>query len=77
MSNSMDRLRYHMYRQDELKKSIRRKLGNIKEIHGKVFALEPKMKESFTRVQSSSVAVADLTSKAKKTEDEIKYALLF
>jgi len=72
MEKNLDRLRYALNRQDELKVSIRKKLSNVKTMHGEVFALEPKIKESFNRLQTSSAKVAELSAKVKEREDEIK-----
>jgi len=72
MASSLDRLRYQINLQDELKTSIRKKLANVKDMHGKVFELEPKIKASVSRVQSSSTLVTELTTKVKEMEDEIK-----
>jgi len=69
---SMDRLRYDLNRIDELRMSIRKKLVNVKEVHGEVFALEPKLRESFTKQQEGSAKVAELAAKVKEKEDEIK-----
>ena len=70
---NMDRLRYDLNRIDELKLSIRKKLNNVKEMHGEVFALEPKLRDSYTNQQAGSAKVAELAAKVKEKEEEIKY----
>lgn len=72
MASSLDRLRYHVNMRDELKISIRKKLSNIKDMHGEIFELEPKIRESFTRVQDGAAKVTDLTDRVKKVEEEMK-----
>lgn len=69
---NMDRLRYDLNRIDELKLSIRKKLNNVKEMHGEVFALEPKLRDSYSNQQAGSAKVAELAAKVKEKEDEIK-----
>lgn len=71
----MDRLKYLLGRQEEKKKSIRSKVENIKRMHAAIFEIEPKLRESHTRMRKIEVYVFDVEERVKRKEDEVRYCI--
>lgn len=72
MSTLLERLKYLVNRQDEMKKSILDKVANIKKMHAAMIELEPKLRESYTRMRKNEVDVHVLEEKIARKEDEIR-----
>ena len=72
MGTLVDRLKYQVTRQEEVKKSIRTKVDNIKKMHAGILKLEPKLRDAHTRMRGVEVVVFELQEKINRKEDEIR-----
>ena len=78
MISLVERLKYLVSRQEEVKKSIKEKVSNIKSAHKEIMELEPKLRNSFTRMRKIEIVVFELEDRINRKEDEIrckKYSL--
>lgn len=72
MKIQVDRLKYSVGRQEEIKKSITDKVANLKNMHGQIMGLEPKLREAHTRMRRIEVVVFELEDKINRKEDDIR-----
>ena len=72
MISLVERLKYLVSRQEEAKKSIKEKVNNIKSAHKEIMELEPKLRNSFTRMRKIEIVVFELEDRINRKEDEIR-----
>ena len=72
MISLVERLKYLVSRQEEAKKSIKGKVNNIKSAHKEIMELEPKLRNSFTRMRKIEIVVFELEDRINRKEDEIR-----
>jgi len=72
MKSQVERMKYQIGRRDECKKCITEKVKNIKDMHAAMVALEPKLREMYTRMRRAEVSVFEMEEKINRKENEIR-----
>ena len=72
MISLVERLKYLVNRQEEAKVSIKKKVANIRSIHKESTELEPKLRDTYTRMRKIEIVVFELEDRINRKEDEIR-----